>query len=161
MFSPSRVVDQNNLLAQSLDKAVEEVFHLMMGMRCLPVVEHPAEERQMISAMIGLAGVMSGICVLCAGETVVLRIAEMLMGTPMPTLNDLVKDAVGEVCNMIAGAWKSRLPSLASQCMLSTPTIITGTNYQLHYQRPEFRIGRFYGFQSHSFAIILLCESMQ
>jgi len=115
----------------------------------------------MISAVIGLAGALSGICVLCSGEKVALRMAEILTGIATPRLNDTVKDAIGEICNMIAGAWKGRLPSLSSECMLSTPTIISGTNYQIHNQRPDFRIERFYSFNGNSFAFTVLSESVE
>lgn len=161
MAFASRGKDRVSSFAQSLDEAVEEVFSLMMGMRCIPVVECPAEERETISAIIGLAGAMSGTFVLRSGEQVALGIAEALTGAAMPKLNDTVKDAVGEICNMLAGAWKGRQPLLESECMLSTPTAVTGTNYQLHNQRPEFRIERYYRFASHSFAVTLVCEFME
>ena len=113
----------------------------------------------MISAIIGLAGAMSGTCVLYSGERVALRVAEVLTGIATPNLNDTMKDAIGEMCNMIAGAWKGRLSSLSSECMLSTPTIISGTNYQIHSQKPAFRIERFYGFENYSFTFTVLSES--
>jgi len=155
------IADRVGVYTLSLDDAVEEVFRLMTKNSCLPVDQCPIEEREMISAVIGMAGAMSGICVLWSGETVALRMAETLTGLAIFKLNETVKDAVGEMCNMVAGAWKARQPSLASECMLSTPTVVTGTNYQLHNQRPEFRIERFYSFEEHSFAVTLICESMQ
>ena len=161
MASAFGVADDIDMYVQSLDCAVAEVFDLMMGMRCCPVDECPAEERQMISAVIGLAGAMSGICMLSSGEKVALHMAGILTGSSIATLNDTVKDAMGEVCNMIAGVWKAKQPSLAYGCMLSTPTVVTGTNYRLHNQRPKFRIERFYCFEGSSFAVTLLCESME
>ena len=160
-MSNATVTDQVSVFGRALDEAVEEVFRLMLGMECLPIDECPAEEREQISAVIGLAGAMSGICVLCSDETVTLRMVEAMTGTQLSGLSDTVKDAIGEICNMVAGAWKARLPLLASECMLSTPTVITGTNYQLHCQRPAFRIERFYRFEKLSFTVIILCESMQ
>jgi CheY-specific phosphatase CheX len=41
-------------------------------------------------------------------------------------------DAVGEVCNMIAGNFKNKIPGMGDGCMLSVPTVITGTDYSLH-----------------------------
>ena|SRR5277367_4632509 len=155
------IADRIGVYRRSLDDAVEEVFRLMTKTSCLPVDECPIEEREMISAVIGLAGAMSGICVLSSGETVALRMAETLSGAAIQRLNETVKDAVGEICNMVAGAWKARQPLLTSECMLSTPTVVTGTNYQLHNQRPEFRVERYYSFEEHSFAVTLICESMQ
>ena len=161
MVSASRGIDPVSAYAQSLDKAVEEVFRLMMGLHCIPVAECPIEERETISAVIGFAGAMSGTCVLRSGGLVALRMAESLTGIAMPKLSDTVKDAVGEICNMVAGAWKGRQPSLTSRCMLSTPTVVTGTHYHLHTQKPEFRIERYYRFEAHSFGVALVCESMQ
>jgi chemotaxis protein CheX len=159
MVSVSGVDHQIQVLTQSLDAAVEEVFHLMAGVHCLPTSQCPVEERQMISAIIGLAGAMSGTCVLYSGERVALRVAEVLTGIATPNLNDTMKDAIGEMCNMIAGAWKGRLSPLSSGCMLSTPTIISGTNYQIHSQKPAFRIERFYCFENYSFTFTVLSES--
>lgn len=161
MASASRGIDHVGAFAQHLDAAVEEVFSLMMGVPCTPVSECPVEERETISSVIGLAGAMSGTCVLRTGEKVALRMAETLTGIEILVLDDTVKDAVGEICNMVAGAWKGRQPQLASGCMLSTPTVVTGTNYQLHTQKPEFRIERYYRFESLSFGLNLVCESMQ
>ena len=160
MAPVSRVPAQIDVLTRSLDAAVEEVFHLMTGVHCLPVCQCPVEEREMISAVIGLAGAMSGTCVLYCGERIALRMAEILTGIATPKLNDTVKDAIGEICNMISGAWKGALPSLSSECMLSTPTIISGSNYQIHNQKPEFRIERFYSFENNSFTFTVLSESV-
>ncbi|HEX3472914.1 MAG TPA: chemotaxis protein CheX [Silvibacterium sp.] len=161
MASASRDIDRVSAYSQSLDEAVEEVFSLMMGLHCIPVSECPIEERETISAVIGLAGAMSGTCVLRSGEQVALCMAENLIGIEMPGLSDTVKDAVGEICNMVTGAWKSKQLPLASGCMLSTPTVVTGTHYHLHTQKPEFRIERYYRFDARSFGVALVCESMQ
>jgi CheY-specific phosphatase CheX len=39
-------------------------------------------------------------------------------------------DAVGEICNIVAGHFKAKI-GLGDKCMLSVPTVITGGNYQL------------------------------
>jgi chemotaxis protein CheX len=41
-------------------------------------------------------------------------------------------DAIGEVCNMVAGNFKNKISGMESGCMLSVPTVITGTNYNLY-----------------------------
>jgi chemotaxis protein CheX len=145
----------------SMDEAVDEVFRLMMGVNCEAMADCPIDEPETISAVIGLAGAMSGTCVLRSGERTATRMAAALTGIDITSLDDTVKDAIGEICNMVAGAWKGKLPALASSCMLSTPTVVTGTNYQLHTQRPEFRIEHYYRFDGHNFSVTLVCESMQ
>jgi chemotaxis protein CheX len=41
-------------------------------------------------------------------------------------------DALGEICNMVAGNCKNRSVGLGDGCMLSVPTVIMGANYSLH-----------------------------
>lgn len=147
--------------ARAMDEAVGEVFSLMMGISSLAVDDCPIDEPETISSVIGLAGAMSGTCVLRSGERAALAMAGALTGAAIASMDDTVKDAVGEICNMLAGAWKGKLPALASGCMLSTPTVVTGTHYQLHTQRPEFRIERFYAFEGHVFSFTVVCESAQ
>jgi chemotaxis protein CheX len=146
---------------EHLDQTIEEVFSMMMGLPCSVVTEWPAEERETISAVIGLAGAMSGACVLRAGESVAIRMAERLTGMQISGLDATVKDAAGEVCNMIAGAWKGKLPALASACMLSTPTVVTGTSYELYPQRAEFRIERCYQFDACAFSFTIFSEEFR
>jgi chemotaxis protein CheX len=149
MTSASREVDGVAAYGKYLDESVQEVFGLMMGVECVSVADCPLSEPETISAVIGLAGAMSGTCVLRSGEKVALRMAEALTGMPMTEIDATVKDAVGEICNM------------ASECMLSTPTVVTGTNYQLHTQKPSFSMERFYQFEQFSFGFTLVCEAMQ
>lgn len=161
MASAAKQIDPFSVYGHSMDEAVQEVFSLMMGISCASIDDCPVEGPETISAVIGLAGAMSGTCVLRSGEGTAMRMAGALTGIEMEALDDTVKDAIGEICNMVAGAWKGKLPALASSCMLSTPTVVTGTNYQLHTQRPEFRIERYYRFETLTFAVTLVCESMQ
>lgn len=161
MASAVKQMDAASVYGRSMDEAVEEVFSLMMGITCASVEDCPIDEPETISAVIGLAGAMSGTCVLRSGERASVRIAGALTGIAMESLDDMVKDAIGEICNMVAGAWKGKLPGLSSSCMLSTPTIVSGSNYQLHTQRPAFRIERYYRFEAFVFSFALVCESTQ
>ncbi|MGH9586794.1 MAG: chemotaxis protein CheX [Acidobacteriaceae bacterium] len=160
-MAAARQMDMADVYGHSMDEAVEEVFSLMMGIHCTSVDDCPSDEAEIISSVIGLAGAMSGTCVLRCGERTARRIAEAMTGVELKSLDNLVKDAMGEVCNMVTGAWKGRHAVFASKCMLSTPTVITGSNYQLHTQRPELRIERYYCFETCSFSFSLVCESMQ
>jgi len=41
-------------------------------------------------------------------------------------------DAMGEICNMVAGNFKNKISGLGDGCMLSVPTVITGGDYSCH-----------------------------
>jgi chemotaxis protein CheX len=141
-----------------LDRATDEVFSTMMGVHCDPVGETAAADGGTISAVIGLAGRMSGSLVLHAGNVTARRIAERMTGIAPAEVDALVRDAVGEVCNMVAGAWKGLDPVLASGCLLSTPTVVAGTSYELFSQRAPIRIERRYGFEELTFIVSIFCE---
>jgi chemotaxis protein CheX len=55
-----------------------------------------------------------------------------MLGVPLDKVGPEVSDALGEVCNMIAGNFKNKIAGLAEGCMLSPPTVITGSDYNLH-----------------------------
>jgi chemotaxis protein CheX len=161
MATPARELLQESAHAAHLDDAVDEVFRLMMGASCTPIEESVADGKETITAVIGLAGAMSGACTLRCDLQTALRMAECMVGIRPAELDAMVKDAIGEVCNMVAGAWKGKHPVLSGGCMLSTPAVVTGTNYQLHMQQQEFRIDRNYRFESQTLNVSIICESIQ
>jgi chemotaxis protein CheX len=158
----SAVPDRVDLaqLQHFLDRATDEVFTTMMGVSCTPTpagMAHVAEE-EMISAVIGLAGTLSGSLVLYASGKAARRIAEKMMGIAVEEVDGMVRDAIGEVCNMVAGAWKGFDPLLASGCLLSTPTVVAGTSYELFSHNAPIRIQRGYRFEDQSFQITITCQ---
>ena len=145
----------------NLDSSVEEVFQLMLGAECHVTTEAPKEEVETITAVVGFGGLLSGACVFRSGGTAALSIAAKLTGMEFPEIDDTVKDAIGEVCNMLAGAWKGRVPDLSANCGLSIPAVITGRDYNIHVQAPEFRLHHTYCFDDTSFAVTIICDGLQ
>lgn len=143
---------------QYLDRATDEVFSTMMGIACVPDPDGVSRDRDRISAVIGLAGALSGAMVLHSSHTGAIRMAENLTGQMITELDAVVRDAVGEVCNMLAGTWKGLDPVLCSGCMLSSPTVIAGSSYELFGQRSPIRVERSYRFGDQRLTITLFCE---
>jgi chemotaxis protein CheX len=141
-----------------LDKATDEVFSTMMGVGCAPVGNEAKVDRETISAVIGLAGALSGSLVLHTSGAAAMRIAERMTGIETAEVDGMVRDAIGEVCNMVAGAWKGFDKELASGCLLSTPTVVAGSSYELFSQRAPIRIERSYRFEELMFVITICCE---
>lgn len=84
------------------------------------------------TAMVGLAGSLCGILSLRCSADGANLIASRMLGTAPCEAQPESWDAVGEVCNMIAGNFKAKLSGIGDQCMLSVPTIITGVDYHMH-----------------------------
>ena len=144
---------------ENLDRAVEEVFSTMVGVSCVPSSGAAGSpEGETISAVVGLAGAISGSLVVHCGSEGAMRIAEGMTGAAPESVDAMVRDAIGEVGNMVAGAWKGADPRLASGCLLSTPTVVAGTSYELFSQRAPIRIERSYRFAERSLSVTIFCE---
>jgi chemotaxis protein CheX len=158
MSALSIPVKKTSRYEEYLDRAAAEVFSTMMGVTCTPVDECARRERDTISAVIGLAGAISGSMVMQSGSIAAMRIAEHLTGVAPGEVDATVRDAMGEVCNMLAGAWKGFDSRMCSACLLSTPTVVAGSHYELFSQRASIRIERNYCFETMTFTVTIFCE---
>ena len=131
---------------------------MMLGVECEPAAEAQAARGGTISAVIGLAGALSGSLVLQSGEAEARRMAGCMTGAEPDEVDAMVRDAIGEIANMLAGAWKGFDPELSCGCLLSTPTVVAGTNYQLFSQRAPVRLERSDHFEKSRFNVSVFCE---
>jgi chemotaxis protein CheX len=145
---------------RNLDASVEEVFDLMLGVPCERSHVQAVKSNESVTAVVGFGGLLSGACVFrTSGESARL-IASKLTGTDFDEIDDTVKDAIGEICNMLAGAWKGKVPDLSANCGLSVPAVITGRDYNIHIQSPEFRLFHCYTFDSTPFDVTIICDGL-
>lgn len=68
-------------------------------------------------------------------------------------------DALGEVCNMIAGNFKNKIAGVGDGCMLSVPTVITGRDYSLHALTASDKIQVNLMFERHPLIVSLEVHS--
>ena len=166
MMEPTMTVSLRESVEQvadprNLDASVEEVFRLMLGVDCRRDRGQPVPETESVTAVVGFGGPLSGACVFACGRGAAMKIAAQLTGMEFDRIDDTVKDAMGEICNMLAGAWKGKVPELAAKCALSVPAVITGCDYALHVQAPEFELHHVYRFDEACFAVTIVCDGMK
>jgi len=117
---------------QALDAAAAEVFELMVGAPLGPANQATLPRVADYTAMIGLAGDLCGVLSLRCSHDSGARIAGKMLGTDEDTSAECIRDALGEICNMVAGSFKARVSDVAAKCMLSVPTVVSGKDYQLY-----------------------------
>lgn len=148
-----------------LDESVEEVFRVMLGVRCVresaSTVEEVGIEKESVTAVVGLGGMLSGACVFRSSYGTAVRLAAKMTGMHFEQVDDVVKDGIGEICNMLAGTWKGKIPELAAHCGMSVPAVITGRDYQIHVQAPRFKLLHHYAFEGGNFSVIIVCDGLQ
>jgi chemotaxis protein CheX len=143
-----------------LDQTVEEVLGLMMNVP-VAISEIPVALTNVpvtLTAVIGLAGALSGAFTVVVNETGAKQITACMMGMEVTAVDDTVLDGLGEIANILAGAWKSKIPSLSGACLLSVPTVVVGTHYDIHKKTSTFRIARSYRFNESVFTVTLYGE---
>jgi chemotaxis protein CheX len=134
-----------------LDSAVSEVFEMMLARGCSPTEECRSVELP-ISARILFSGAIHGECVLVASRSFAQITAEALLGSASAPDDPMVEDAVGELCNMIAGGWKSKLGSVEASCCISPPTISIQKPIEEQHPR-NAGFCRFYSFDGNVFGV--------
>lgn len=118
--------------APLLELAAREVFERMLGTPLASASESATLEESDVTSMVGLAGQICGIMTLRCQSKAAVRMASRMLGVDAMQPGPETWDAVGEVCNMIAGNFKNKIVGLGDGCMLSVPTVITGVDYNLH-----------------------------
>jgi chemotaxis protein CheX len=114
-----------------LELSAQEVFALMLGDKLETAAEPVLVDSLDVTAMVGLAGALCGLLTLRCGGPCAALMATKMLGAEVSGARGEVEDAVGEVCNMVAGNFKNKISGISDGCKLSVPTVITGSNYSL------------------------------
>ena len=114
-----------------LELAVREVFEIMLGCKLEPLVNLDDTTLE-FTAMVGLAGQLCGVVAMRSTAKSAVLMASKMLGIDPKEAGQQTWDAMGEVCNMVAGNFKNKLTGMGDKCMLSVPTVITGADYSFH-----------------------------
>lgn len=119
-----------------LEVSAQEVFELMLSSH-LTVPTTDEEPTGEITSMVGLAGQLCGVLsVRCNGKAAALMTSKML-GVDLDKAGPEMPDALGEICNMVAGNFKNKITGMGDGCMLSPPTVISGSDYRMTSQTDD------------------------
>ena len=121
-------------LEEKLVAATRDVFHTMVQLEVQPetAVQRTPHLGCAISGVLGLAGDLCGLLSIHCPETLALAATGNLLGIEIERVDDDVRDAIGEIANMIAGGVKSALAGDDMSLELSIPTTVTGCGYRVH-----------------------------
>ena len=107
-----------------------------------------------ITAMVGLAGALCGLVTIQCGSACASEIVAAMLGGPTD-LDDSALDALGEICNMVAGNFKQKINGLGDGCVLSVPTVVRGSDYELHAVGEGTSIDSLQSYKGHPLRITL------
>ena len=84
-----------------------------------------------ISAIIGFTGAVTGSLALSFSADSILRIVSNMLGEEIKSLNGEIKDAVGEITNMVSGVARKKLESAGYTIAAAIPTVVTGHSHTI------------------------------
>lgn len=87
-----------------------------------------------ISGVIGLAGEATGSVAITFPARLALAIYEGMVGEKAVELHEGVRDAVGEIANMVAGGAKAQLSKLGFDFRIAIPSIIVGAGHTIEHR---------------------------
>jgi len=115
-------------------KATQDVFDTMIMMPVTPgtpLAEQVETFHCNVSGMLGFSGDLKGMLTIHCPDAVAQAITANFLGMDIDSVNDDVKDAIGELANMITGGVKDALAESGEGIRLSVPTTIAGRSYSL------------------------------
>ena len=147
------------------DQAVQDVFNKMLGGLTAQMVKATSTtvradraegEVDDLWATVRFGGLLRGACEIRMTPTAAGFLAAILLGLPVSDDDESLKEAVGELCNIIGGGWKNRVFTIGSRCSLSPPTILSGATDLLG--SPIAHATRTYEFDGHSLRLTFTQE---
>lgn len=138
-----------------IDDIVADVFHMLMQQSC-DVVGDAAATGIDISAKVLLSGSIEAQCLVEFPSATAKKLTDAFLGSEDKWEDAMIEDAVGELCNMIAGGWKIKLGATASASGLSVPAISRSRGSDRNtLNRCSLGMRRTYAFDNSPFTVSL------
>ena len=84
-----------------------------------------------ISGVIGFAGEIKGSLALSFTEQCIIKIVSNMLGEDIKSMNGEIKDAVGEITNMVSGVARKKMEEMDLVLSAAIPTVVCGINHSI------------------------------
>lgn len=120
-------------LGQAIIDGTEEVFTTMLMIELdtgTPIEGPGGEITSNITSMLGLGKDIKGMLAVHCPEVVAKDITGTFLGIEVEELDEDVKDAIGEITNMVAGSLKTYFQDHDKNIELAIPTTVVGKSFR-------------------------------
>ncbi len=123
--------------ANLINPFIEATLHVLETMASTkaeagkPYLKKDQVARGDVSGVIGMTGEIRGTISISFSEPSILAIVSNMLGEEMKEMNEEIKDAVGEVTNMISGQARKRLDEQGRSLKAAIPTVIMGKDHSI------------------------------
>jgi len=125
----------------ALTETAIEVFSIMVGVSVTASASDSPRVPAQMTGMVGIAGAIRANFILQCSAASSIKLASQMLGIAAddPNSQKAACDALGEICNIVAGYFKARI-GIGDACKLSVPTIIVGQDYKFYSGRTYERL---------------------
>jgi chemotaxis protein CheX len=124
----------NPQIVENLVRATHEVFETMV-FRTLkqgePIEGDALRPGSNVVGTVGFAGSASGLVAFYSTLGAARDITGGMLGMPPSEVNGEVADAIGEITNMIAGSFRTRMAAEGDAWAISVPTVTIGSDFYI------------------------------
>ncbi|MFN7914010.1 MAG: chemotaxis protein CheX [Vicinamibacterales bacterium] len=150
------------VLTENLVSAAGEVFEMMIGQTIEPHPEQPHQPPSNwgthVAASVSFAGHRSGLVCIHTSLQAANAIAGAMLGMDASEVNGDMPDAMGEVANLVGGAFRTKLAAHEPASAIAIPTVTVGSDFSTRIPSDTMRV--FYPFkmgdESIYFELLLL-----
>ncbi len=96
-----------------------------------PYLKKDSVARGDVSGIIGLTGAAAGSLALSFSEGCILKIVSNMLGEDIGSINGDIKDAVGEITNMVSGVARKKLEQDGLSISAAIPTVVAGKDHSI------------------------------
>ena len=86
-----------------------------------------------VSGIIGITGDVKGSLALSFSEECIFKFVSNMLGEAHNTIDDGIRDAVGEITNMISGAARKKIEGLGFKLFAAIPTVVAGKDHTIKH----------------------------
>jgi chemotaxis protein CheX len=129
----SKLKSSQEELIVLLDNDVREIFATMVGgeVAFIKTTDTMTHFSDSVSAMVGFAGGYNGMIAINTPHHLALKFSGEMLGMEPEECEEDISDSLGEIANMIGGSFKHHFVNDGHEVKLSTPSVITGEEYQM------------------------------
>jgi len=84
-----------------------------------------------VSGVVGFTGETNGTVFITFDEACIVKVVSNMFGEELNEINDDIKDAVGELTNMISGQARKELEEIGKVFQGGIPSVVSGKNHEL------------------------------
>jgi chemotaxis protein CheX len=131
--------EEMGMKAELINPFLEATISVLKTMASLevvpgkPYIKRETSARGDVSGIVGITGETEGSLCITFSRECILQVISKWFGEETKEINDEVKDAVGELTNMISGDSRRRLQGIGYTFQGSIPAVISGPGHEVKH----------------------------